>query len=165
MSTEVEEVNCGIPQGSCLGPLFFLSYINDLLPCIQSSEATTYADDTAISYSFKTVGELNAKLNNGLHCLEEWSHGNRLAISVIKTQTMIVGSRPNLRKSASNALETPCFVIVGTNIDFFQSVKYLGVMLDEHLVWDEHITLLQTKISRSLSFLKYATKFLPFQKV
>ena len=103
------------------------------------------------------------KWNNDLHCLEEWLHGNRLIINVIKAQAMIVGSRPYLRKITSNASEAPCFAIAGTNIDIVQSAKYLGVILDQHLVWDEQITMLQTKISRSLSFLQYARKFLPLK--
>ena len=77
-----------------------------------------------------------------------------------KTQAMIVGSRPNLRKIIDNPSEAPCFAIGDTNIDIVQSTKYLGIILDQHLAWDEHITLLQAGISRALSFLKYAKKFL-----
>ena len=69
---------------------------------------------------------------------------------------MIVGSRENLKKITSSASEAPCFVIGGTNIDIVQSAKDLGVKLDQHLVRDEQITLLQTKISRFLGFRKYA---------
>ena len=163
MSSNVEEINCGVPQGSCLGLLLFLIYINDLPYCLKTSGATIYADDMTISYSSKSIGELNAMLNNDLHCLEEWLHGNKLTLNILKTEAMIVGSRPNLKRITCNASETPCFVIGDTTIDIVQSAKYLGVMVDQHLVWDEHITLLQTKISRSLSFLKYAKKFLPLK--
>ena len=106
---------------------------------------------------------MHAKLNIDLHGLEEGLHGNELTINVPKPQAMIVGSRPNLKKITSNASEAPCLVIGDTNIDIVQSAKYLGVKLDQHLVWDEHITLLLTKISRSLGFLKYAKKFLPLK--
>ena len=162
-SSNVEEINCGVPQGSCLGPLLFLIYINDLPYCLKTSDVTIYADDTTISYFSKSIGELNAMLNNDLHYLEEWLHGNKLTLNVLKTEAMIVGSRPNLKRITCNTSETPCFVIGDTNIDIVQSAKYLRIMVDQHLVWDEHITLLQTKISRSLSFLKYAKKFLPLK--
>ena len=62
-----------------------------------------------------------------------------------------------------NSSETPCFAIGDANIDIVQSTKYLEIILDQHLVWDEHITLLQAKIFCSLSFLKYAKKFLPLK--
>ena len=107
----MEEINCGVPQGFSLGPLSLLVYINDFRFCLQSSEATIYGDSTTISCSSKTVGELNVKLDNDLYCLEEWVHGNRLAINVIKAQAMIVGSRPNLGKITSNASAAPCIVI------------------------------------------------------
>ena len=67
-----------------------------------------------------------------------------------KTPAMTVRSRTNLKKVTKNASEAPWFVIGDTSIDIVQSTKYLGVKLDQHLVWDEHITLLLTKISRSL---------------
>ena len=90
-------------------------------------------------------------------------HGNKLSINVTKTQAMIVEPRPNLRKITGNPSEAPCFAIGDTNIDIVQSTKYHGIILDQRLVWDEHITLLQAKISHSLSFLKYAEKFLPLK--
>ena len=122
---KVEETSYGVPQGLCLGPLLFLIYINDLPFCLQNSEATIYTDDTTISYSSKSISELNAKLNNDLHCLEEWLHGNKLTINVTKTQAMIVGSRLNLRKIMGNPSEAPCYAIGDTNIGIVQSTKTL----------------------------------------
>jgi len=91
---------------------------------LQSNEATVYADDTTVSYLSKSVGELNAKLNCDLHCLEEWLHGNKVSINVTKTQAMIVGSQPNFKKVASNASEAPCFVIWDTTIDIVQNTLF-----------------------------------------
>ena len=71
----------------------------------------------------------------------------------------ITQSRPNLKRVTNNVLEAPSFVIGDTNIDIVQSIEYPGVMLDQGLVWDEHIALLRPEISWSLSFLKYAKKF------
>ena len=76
---------------------------------------------------------------------------------------MTMESQPILRKITGNRSEVPCFHIEDTNIDTVQSAKYLGVILDKYLVWDKHITLLQIKISRSLSFLKSAKEFLPLK--
>ena len=125
VSSKVEEIYCALPQGSCLGLLLFL----------------IYSDDTTISYSSKSFAELNTKLKCDLHFLEEWLHGKRLTINVTKTPAMNLRSRPNLKKITRNASGAPCFVIGDTNIDIAQSAKYLGVKLDQHLVWDEQISL------------------------
>ena len=77
MLSKVEEIYCGVPQGSCLGPLSLLIYSNEQTFCLQSSEATVDAADATISYSSKS-GELSAKFNDEVHCLEEWLHGNKL---------------------------------------------------------------------------------------
>ena len=90
---------------------------------MQSNDAVIYADDTTISYSSKSIGELNANLNNNLHCLEDWLHGNNLTINVIKIHVN--------RKITSHASDARCLVIGDTVIEIVQSAKYLGVMVDQ----------------------------------
>ena len=74
---------------------------------------------------------------------------------------MVVGSRPELKSVLNEVSEQPSFSINGTKIETVERIKYLGVQLDIHLVWDEHIKFMRTKVSRALGFLKYAKKFLP----
>ena len=74
---------------------------------------------------------------------------------------MVVGSRPKLKRISDEVSEQPSFFINGTQIETVERTKYLGVQLDCHLVWDEHIKCVRTKVSRVLGFLKYAKKFLP----
>ena len=76
---------------------------------------------------------------------------------------MVLGSRPKLKKISNNVAEAPCFVIGETNIEIVQKTKYLGTMVDQHLVLEEHTKFLLGKISRVLRFLQYAKKFLPMQ--
>ena len=98
VASNMGEINCRVPQGSCLGPLLFLIYINDLPFSLKNSEVTMYDDDTSISYSSKNIDELNETLNSDLDSLKQWLESNKLSLNVIKTQAMVVGSRPNLKR-------------------------------------------------------------------
>ena len=74
---------------------------------------------------------------------------------------MVIGSRPNIKKISDKSVRTPFFAFGGSHIDIVDNGKHFGVQLDNHLVWDEHTKAVRSKISRSLSFLKYAKKLLP----
>ena len=76
VASNMEEIKCGVPQGSCLGPLLFLIYINDLPFALKNSEVTMHADDTSMSYSSKNIYELNETLNSDLDSLKQWLEGN-----------------------------------------------------------------------------------------
>ena len=84
-----------------------------------------------------------------------------MSLNVIKTQAMVIGSMPNIKKISDKLVPTPSFAIGNSHIDVVDNAKYLGVQLDKHLVWDEHTKDLRSKISRCLGFLKYAKKLLP----
>ena len=96
VASNMEEITCGVLQGSCLGPFLFLIYINDLPFSLKNSEVAMYADDTIISYSSKDNDELNETLNSDLDSLKQWLEDNKLSLNVIKTQAMVIGSRPDL---------------------------------------------------------------------
>ena len=91
VSSDLAEINIGVPQGSCLGPLLFLIYINDLPFALKRAKATMYGDDTAISFASDNTEEIGAVLNAELACLEKWLQGNKLSLYVVKTQAMIIG--------------------------------------------------------------------------
>ena len=148
-----------MPQGSCLGPLLFLLYINDLPFALKKAKATMYADDTAISYSPDTSDELDLVINEELSYIEKWLQGNKLSLNVVKTQAMIIGSKPKIKKLRNNPGTLPSFRVVGEEIDLINETKYLGVVIDNCLTWESHISTLQKKISRAIGLLKYARNF------
>ena len=161
VSSRTEEIHCGVPQGSCLGPLLFMVYINDLPFCLESCQVTIYADDTSISFTAKSVNDLNMTLNKELDSLRKWLQGNKLSLNVLKTQTMVIGSRPNFKKISTKLVEPPSFTIGGFDVEMVGNIKYLGVQIDRHLAWDEPIHFARYKVSRAIGFLKYAKNLLP----
>ena len=161
VSSRIEKIHCGVPQGSCLGYLLFIVYINDLPFCLERFQVTIYADDTSISFTARNVNDLNLTMNKELDSLRKWLQGNKLSLNVLKTQAMIIGSRPNLKKISTKLMEPPSFSIGCSEVEMVDNVKYLGVQIDRHLPSDEHIHFVPCKVSRAIGFLKYAKKLLP----
>ena len=117
VSSRIEEIHCGVPQGSCLGPLLFIVYINDLPFCLESCQVTMYADDTSISFTAKSVNDLNMTLNKELDSLRKWLQGNKLSLNVLKTQAMVIGSRLDRKKISTKLVEPPSFTIGGSDVE------------------------------------------------
>ena len=164
--SKLQDINCGVPQGSCLGPLLFLIYVNDLPFALDRTKATMYADDTSISYSSKYVTDLTQVINTDLNNIRLWLMGNKLSLNVAKTQSMILGSGVRLRKLGLNDTTVgPDFQINEDRIAFTSNVKYLGVQIDSQLSWKEHITVALNKISRGVGMLKYSKKYLSLETV
>ena len=159
--SKIGSISCGVPLGSCLGPLLFLIYISNLPFVLKRCKVTLYTDDTSISYSSKNIDDLTGTLNSELKCLKNWLQGNKLSLNVIKTQAMVIGSRPNLKKISEKTVSSPEFVIDDSPIELVDSIKYLGVQVDKYLVWDEQVKSVKNQGFPFISFLKYAKKFLP----
>ena len=84
---------CGIPQGTILGPLLFLIYINDLPNCLEHSKPRMYADDTHLTFASNNVEDMNLYLNQDLAKVNEWLVTNKLTLNQSKTEFMLIGSR------------------------------------------------------------------------
>ena len=84
-------LKCGVPQGTILGPLLFLIYINDLPNCLTSCQPRMYADDTYITYADVDVNSIQLNLNHDLGNLNKWLISNKLAFNTAKTEYMLIG--------------------------------------------------------------------------
>ena len=98
-TSKCRTISCGAPQGSNLGPILFLLYVNDLPTCLKLTSASMFADDTNLTASGNTITELHNKLNyNDLENIHQWLLSNKLTLNTSKTEYMMVGSSQKLGK-------------------------------------------------------------------
>ena len=120
-------VTCGVPQGSVLGPLLFLIYINDMYSACNVN-LFLYADDSAILSSDKDVERLQSTLSDEFKRIKSWLTDNKLSLHMAKTEYVLFGSKPRLCK-----LVSPTIVLEGQSFVAKASVSYLGCHLDSSL--------------------------------
>ena len=153
----ISPINCGVPQGSIIGPLLFLLYINDLPNCLARACPRMYADDTNITVSANNAADLKTMLNDELSNLNSWLRANKLSLNITKTEYMIIGSRQRLRATTENQIIEVC--IEGKKITRVAESKSLGVYRDETLSWKKHMKELSKKIASGIGALK---RLMPF---
>ena len=157
--SDSQPLTCGIPQGTILGPLLFLLYINDLLNCLVNAHPRMYADDTHLTFASNDVAHLEENMNDDLNKITEWLTANNLTLNRSKTEFMLIGSRQRL--NTFNRL--PSFTIDGNSIKQVEFTKSLGVYIDENLTWNIHIEHISKKITSCIGILKRNGSFVPFE--
>ena len=150
-------INCGVPQGSILGPLLFLIYINDLPNCLNVGSPRMYADDTNISFKSKNLVELQDCMNTELKSLNTWLEVNKLSLNIAKTEFMVIGSRQRLATHGN--LDLVVF-IDNKRIKRVSSSESLGLTIDENLNWSKHIDNISKKVSSGIGALKRMRSFI-----
>jgi retron-type reverse transcriptase len=150
-------INCGVPQGSILGPLLFLIYINDLPQCLKHSTARMYADDTNITTTGTSIREIVTHANDDLNNISDWLKANKLSLNVTKTEYMFIGSDQNLDKLS----DVPLLFLENKAIKRVKATKSLGVHIDERLTWHEHIQNVSKKVGAGISGLRRVREFVP----
>ena len=152
------EITYGVPQGSVLGPLLFLIYINDLINCSNKGEFVLFADDTNIFVSSKSLPEAFTKANNLLSSLNRYMTLNKLHINLAKCSYIIFKPKSKEVDQPYPFLELKINDVVIKQVKF---TKFLGVTIDENLNWEQHVKSLKRKLYYSMSTLSQLRKNIP----
>ena len=136
-------INYGVPQGSVLGPLLFILYINNLYKACNIGNLRIFADDTTVFFRCSTKEEITSKGTQIMTQLNAWFKANKLTLNSGKSNFIVFRSNKN---TATNLPEKINFE--NTSINRSSSSKYLGVTLDEHVTWNQHITEVCNKLKR-----------------
>uniref|UniRef100_A0A8C6T7P7 Reverse transcriptase domain-containing protein n=1 Tax=Neogobius melanostomus TaxID=47308 RepID=A0A8C6T7P7_9GOBI len=134
-----QEIVCGLPQGSILGPKLFNMYINDICKTSQVLKFILFADDTNIFASGDDLQQLCRIVNLELKSVNKWFKQNKLSLNLSKSKMMIFG---NCNSNAQEAIQ-----IEGVVIERVHEIKFLGVIIDDRITWKAHIKYISTKIS------------------
>ena len=142
-------VQVGVPQGSILGPLLFLIYVNDLPSTVNNCDITLYAYDTVLFCSAKSAIELEQKLNSDLPNLSHWFAANRLTLNTSKCKFLVFASNAKLTR-----LNNISLLIDNCPLSRTESFRYLGITLSPTLSWSDHVEAISNKIYQRLGAIR-----------
>ena len=148
-------IKFGVPQGSVLGPLLFLLYINDMPLTSSTLKFHLFADDTSIFFSHNKLEELESIVNNELAKVSDWLIANKLTLNVDKSNFIIISSA---KKTSPHKV---ALTINNSPLIEKDSIKYLGVLIDKNLTWKQQIKQVNIKISKGIGILAKMRHYVP----
>ena len=147
-----KDINIGAPQGSCLGPLLFLLYNNDLYLNLEHAKVILFADDTTIYMGHRNLNYLRWCLEQDMVKVSDWLLANKLTLNISKSCCVLFNKNKNKVTLTINIHDKP--------IPQCCHVKFLGVWLDEKLEWSHHCNMIINKIKRNSYLLRLGQNFL-----
>lgn len=160
------DINFGVPQGSTLGPLLFIIYINELCELPVGGKIITFADDTVVMFEGDDWTETHERAESGINKIKQWLDKNLLTLNISKTKYISFSSTVKGQPTVSHSIKTHKVNCNSHNIDFncncealecVKNIKYLGVIIDNNLKWKYHIEKLSLRV-RKLIHLFYASR-------
>ena len=158
-------IKCGVPQGSILGPLLYLIYVNDIANSCNGN-ILSFADDTTLYMSNSHLQTLYAQVNKEINNLFTWFCANKLSLNANKTKYILI--RPKQKRCDLSTLN-----IYINNMELNRighdceekAAKFLGIFIDEYLTWQHHVSHVNSKVARSLFAIKQVKHFLPINSM
>ena len=148
----LRNVICGVPQGSILGPKWFILYINDICNVSPVLKLILFVDDTNIFCSGSDLVQLSTIIRNELDKLSEWFAVNKLSLNLSKNNFMLF---TNCRREHNINIS-----IDSCEIDMVYKTKFLGVVIDSNLNWNDHVAMVKSKLSKSIAIMHKAKHLL-----
>ena len=157
------KLTCGVPQGSILGPLLFILYINDIVNTSTMLKFVLFADDTTILYSHDNLAGKMNEINKELQEVTNWFKANKLSVNARKTNYMLLGTRYGNAKYVESVPANRDIQVKldDTNLQKVSSAKFLGVIIDENLTWKNHIDGISKTIARNVGVLNKLKCYIP----